>query len=353
MIISNKSYEQIIDQNVFLKENLLMSTEEKPIISIIVPIYNVSLYIRKCLDSLKNQSMRQIEIIMIDDGSTDDSGRIADEYVSNIYPIFRIIHTENRGLSAARNLGIDEAKGQWLMLVDSDDWVDQRYCEIPYKAASEYGADMVVFDYCKSIDISKALAKDISILQHDEIISHEKAYDIGETIPTNKLYKKDLFDNIRFPEGHVFEDYAIMHQLVYKAKKTVLVHNKLYFYRIRKGGICDTIANDKDRLEMSKKRYNELVELGYTKEKAWAQLIETSLKCYGRAAKDVSKEADEILSLVKELPYGLSKKTSVKIRLWRINKHIYRLIYRFIVNVKKYRRLDILKDQVKKELMFR
>ena len=89
-----------------------------PLISVIVPIYNVEKYVRKCLDSLKNQTMKQIEVICIDDGSTDESGRIAEEYKNEDgWPRFRVIHTENRGLSAARNRGIDEAKSQWLMFV--------------------------------------------------------------------------------------------------------------------------------------------------------------------------------------------------------------------------------------------
>ncbi len=98
-----------------------------PLISVIVPIYNVEKYVRKCLDSLKNQTMKQIEVICIDDGSTDESGRIAEEYKSEDWPKFRVIHTENRGLSAARNCGIDEALADWIMFVDSDDWVESEF----------------------------------------------------------------------------------------------------------------------------------------------------------------------------------------------------------------------------------
>lgn len=116
-----------------------------PLISVIVPIYNVERYVRKCLDSLKGQTLKQIEVICIDDGSTDGSGKIADEYVSEEWPRFRVFHTENRGLSAARNRGIDEAKAQWLMFVDSDDWVHEDFCRVPYEAAIENSADLVIF----------------------------------------------------------------------------------------------------------------------------------------------------------------------------------------------------------------
>ena len=113
-----------------------------PLISVIVPIYNVERYVRKCLDSLVAQTMKQIEIICIDDGSTDRSGQIAEEYVGiHEGVLFRVIHTENQGLSAARNRGIDEARSQWIMFVDSDDWVDEKFCETPYKTAVEKQAE--------------------------------------------------------------------------------------------------------------------------------------------------------------------------------------------------------------------
>ena len=117
-----------------------------PLISVIVPIYNVERYVRKCLDSLKGQTLKQIEVICIDDGSTDGSGKIADEYVSEEFPIFRVIHTENRGLSAARNRGIDESRADWLMFVDSDDWVDRDFCRVPYETAVRENADLVIFN---------------------------------------------------------------------------------------------------------------------------------------------------------------------------------------------------------------
>ena len=135
--------------------------------SVIVPIYNVASYVRKCLDSLKNQTMKEIEVICIDDGSTDESGRIADEYKSNNFPVFRVIHTDNRGLSAARNRGIDEARADWLMFVDSDDWVDERFCEIPYKAAIKNRADMVIFNHYIANEKGKPrrFKIDISVLE--------------------------------------------------------------------------------------------------------------------------------------------------------------------------------------------
>ena len=113
-------------------------------ISVIVPIYNVEKYLPRCLDSLINQTYADVEFILIDDGSTDSSGKIADSYKDRA-PRFKVFHTENHGLSAARNYGIEHSKGEWLMFVDSDDWVSPSFCETPMKAAIEYNADLIDF----------------------------------------------------------------------------------------------------------------------------------------------------------------------------------------------------------------
>ena len=149
----------------------------KPLISVIVPIYNVEKYVRKCLESLRGQTLKQIEVICIDDGSTDSSGAIADEYELSEYPIFRVIHTENRGLSVARNRGIDEAKADWIMFVDSDDWVDPRFCEIPWKAAQEYGCDLVAFQAytVKRGRVKKPKKTERSVGVVDEMAAYKKA----------------------------------------------------------------------------------------------------------------------------------------------------------------------------------
>ena len=160
-----------------------------PLISVIVPIYNVEPYLRNCLDSLKNQTLKQIEVIMIDDGSTDDSGKIAEEYVSETYPIFRCIHTENRGLSAARNRGIDEARAEWIMFVDSDDWVDREFCRISYKKAINNGSDLIIFGYfsVKNGWIIKNKLRFAGVLSREMAIKHVDSY------AWNKLYRKYLF----------------------------------------------------------------------------------------------------------------------------------------------------------------
>lgn len=299
---------------------------DEPIISVIVPIYNVEPYIRKCLDSLQNQTMKEIEVICIDDGSTDKSGDIAEKYASTDFPIFRIIHTENRGLSAARNRGIAESRAPWLMFVDSDDWVDSRFCEIPWIVSQENDADLVIFG--KNIVTRSGKIRRENNRFQTEIINHETAIDVGGITVWNKFYKSNLFQEIRFPEGHVYEDIAITHKLVYCANRIVRVPNKLYFHQIRNNSIGHNLLNETDRLAMSKLRTKELIEFGYPREKAMTSLYRSALRSFGASSIETAIEASEILSKIKGFPQSFSKKERVKLAAWRLNRALYRCLYR-------------------------
>ena len=118
--------------------------EFKPLVSVIVPVYNVEPYLHRCIDSLVHQTLKDIEIILIDDGSTDGCGKICDEYAAADTRI-RVVHQENAGLCEARNTGIDRAQADYLMFVDSDDWVQAEFCEIPLMLAKEHQADLACF----------------------------------------------------------------------------------------------------------------------------------------------------------------------------------------------------------------
>ena len=304
-----------------------------PLISVIVPIYNVAPYLRKCLDSLKNQTMKEIEVICIDDGSTDGSGEIAEEYKSDEWPIFRIIHTENRGLSAARNRGIDEAKADWLMFVDSDDWVEPGFCEIPYEAAIENKTDMVLFRCNRATEkgrIKRSCPGEIST----GLVQHDVALAIGGTSIWNKLYKATLFDKLCFPEGHVYEDIAITHKVIYRAESIKSTENRLYNYRYRKGSIGHTLTGELDRFEMSKNRYAELVKLGYSEENARALLVGSALRCVGRTNQSSLAyiEANELLNGITKMPMALSRKEKVMLLILKCDRRLYRLIYRMYLS---------------------
>lgn len=236
-------------------------------ISVIVPVYNVEKYLRQCLDSLAGQTMKEIEIILIDDGSTDHCGSICDEYAEKD-PRFKVFHTKNRGLSAARNLGIEKAQSEWLMFVDSDDWVDRRFCELPYQAAMIYDADMIMFRSKKATERGRIKHRKQRPLTVG-LITQETAIDYSGVAVWNKLYKKKLFSNIRYPEGHVFEDTATTYKLILNASRIVMLPDTLIYYRYRKDCISNSRTNisEHDFFSFSIQKYKDLISLGYPEEK--------------------------------------------------------------------------------------
>lgn len=306
---------------------------KEPLISVIVPIYNVEKYVRKCLDSLKGQSLKQIEVICIDDGSTDNSGKIADEYITEfgVWPEFRIVHhKKNRGLSAARNTGIDESQAEWLMFVDSDDWVDPEFCRVPYESAIEKKADMAIF-YAYPATEKGYVRRGKPRKNITGLIDHETAIDVGGLPVWNRIYRKTLFEVIRYPEGCLHEDCAITHRLVYRTERIISIDKKLYYYRYRKGSISRSDAGNKEWLFISKTRFLELISLGYPEDKAKIQLIGAALRYCGKT-KSIDnpeyQEAIKILKSIEGIPDGLSKKNRMELLIWSINKKMYNMIYR-------------------------
>ena len=176
-------------------------------ISVIIPVYNVEPYLRKCLDSVVNQTYKDLEILIIDDGSTDGSGAICDEY-GNIDSRIRVFHTENKGLSCARNLGLDEAQGEWIGFVDSDDWIEPDMYEVLIDRAQETGADVVecgvFWEYPEKT--VEHVRNELSMSGMDAVkkLLHRELYNAV----WNKLWKFQCFAHIRFPAGRICEDIA-------------------------------------------------------------------------------------------------------------------------------------------------
>lgn len=310
-----------------------------PLISVIVPIYNVERYVRRCLDSLRVQTIREIEVICIDDGSTDKSGIIADEYESSEFPIFRVIHTENRGLSAARNRGIDESKSNWLMFVDSDDWVSEDFCKVPYEKNIEYEADMVIFERYRVSrfgNIKKPRKRNAPIGIVDELIAHE----CGGAAAWNKMYRKSLFDNIRYPEGHVYEDVAITHKIVHLSEKILIIQDCLYYHAYRKGSISQEHSSDKSRDSFisAYERYNDLKEWGCPEEKLKPKICSAALgfMAYSSYSKDLLHlKAEEIINSTNSFPktYPVLKKIALKV--CKIDKNMFYFVSKVVAYIRK------------------
>ena len=240
----------------------------KPLVSVIVPVYKVEPYLKRCLDSLVNQTLKEIEIIAIDDGSPDRCGEICDAYAAWDGRI-RVVHQENAGVSAARNVGIELARADYLMFVDPDDWVDPDYCRLPYQTAMEYSADLILFPYyrhahgrnriCAPNDLDGVKTRDEAV----KLLFH--GIGVG---PTNKCYHRKLFSKLRFPEGRLYEDDAVTHQAAYSAENVYLLSCPLYYYYRRKGSTTQlpTHQSIEDRYELLSGQCTDLENWGYEEE---------------------------------------------------------------------------------------
>ncbi len=216
--------------------------KRKDLISVIVPVYNVEKYLSNCLDSIINQTYKNLEIILIDDGSTDKSSNICDKYAKKDRRI-KVIHKENGGLSDARNKGLDIASGKFISFVDSDDYINIHMIEDLYNAITINNTKIAM---CK-IKITKKTDENIKIKHmklNNIILTDNEIYDrlyngsqAEMTTACNKLYKKNIFNNIRYPIGESNEDDAILHLILDKTKKISYIDNTYYYYYQRNESI--------------------------------------------------------------------------------------------------------------------
>lgn len=203
-------------------------------ISVIVPVYKVEPYLRKCLDSIVGQTYRNLEIILVDDGSPDNCGAICDEYAARDERI-KVIHKENGGVASARNAGLAVASGDYIGWVDSDDWIETDMFERLLKGAEFYDADIVI---CGRVDSYPDHGHLIGWHQA-ELLDKEQAItlliedDLVRSYLWDKLWKRELFQGIKFPQLKAFEDMAVMYQLFMRAKRVAYLPDILYHYEHR------------------------------------------------------------------------------------------------------------------------
>ena len=212
----------------------------KPLISVIVPIYNVEKYIKQCIDSILMQTYKNLEIILVDDGSPDNCPQICDEYAKKDSRV-RVIHKKNGGLSDARNVALDIAQGEFIGFVDSDDWISADMFEYLLEALTGYQADI---SCCETVNVYKYRMQ-YKNLKHDMVYSAKDALqelfsDHMENYAWNKLYKAELWENIRFPVGKNFEDILTIYKTFEKCEKIVTLKEAKYYYRRREDSISGT-----------------------------------------------------------------------------------------------------------------
>lgn len=227
--------------------------EQLPLISVIVPVYNVREYVGKCLESICRQTYKNLEILIVDDGSTDGSGTICDEYAAKD-PRIKVIHQANGGQSKARNTALDMAKGEYVGFVDSDDWIEPDMYECLFKTLVDNHADISACSYFYVKDGKSephASGGRIYVYNAKDAVRElfeDKTY---KNFPWNKLFKRSLFDKIRFPVGRLLEDIAVMYHLFAKAGCVSYIEKPLYYYYYRLGS------------SLNKKFYDARVELDY------------------------------------------------------------------------------------------
>lgn len=232
-------------------------------ITVIVPIYNVEKYLRKCLDSIINQTYSNIQLILVDDGSTDGSEKICDEYVTKYKKDMDIcvIHQPNKGLSCARNIGIENAKGQYICFIDSDDYIELDMLENLYKAIKENKSDISCCGKVKEYNNRKIYLNNKNSFSCSgiEAIGRMFTFDDLDNSACDKLFKTELFRDIKFPDGKYYEDIATIYYVFEKANNVSHVKNEGYHYLIRDTSISHSefSLNQLDLLYFSKKISSE------------------------------------------------------------------------------------------------
>lgn len=246
-------------------------------ISVIVPVYNVEEYLEKCLDSLVNQTLKDIEIIVVNDGTKDNSQDIIDKYVKK-YKNIKCYKKENGGLSSARNYGLKYAKGEYIAFVDSDDYVEKNMYEDMYNKAKEDNFDVVACDLKYIYDDEEVLA--YSNLKKDLTTKEEikKSYIYIYPAAWNKIYKKELLKNIEFKEKVWFEDVEFLYRLYPRINSIGYINKYYYNYVQREGAITRTFNS---KLYDYINNWNGIIDF-YKKENLYDEYKNELEYCYVR-----------------------------------------------------------------------
>lgn len=305
-----------------------------PLISVIVPIYNVSAYLKRCVNSIIGQTYKDIEIILIDDDSTDDSGIICDQMGSRDERI-RVFYKENGGLSSARNFGLLQSNGDYVCFIDSDDIIAEYYIEVLLKLCIDYHVDIAVARY--SIFNGETFLFQRPTDEHIDFYSGKDAVNllfgsdyVNYVVAWNKLYRKSLFDDIRYPEGKYNEDEAITYRLFYNSKTVAVSNAVVYGYYMRPGSITKSAFSRKklDYLDIAKQRAD------FFKENDEPILYASFLFVYSITLLDYANKVniklkDESLAKNLKKEYNLTCKELIKFKGMSLRRKFILLVFRY------------------------
>ncbi len=274
----------------------------EPKISIIVPIYNVEKYLEKCIQSILNQTFNDFELILVDDGSPDGCADICDKYQA-VDTRVQVIHKKNGGLSDARNAGLELARGDYIGFVDSDDFIAENMYELLYENIQNSHADIAICNYTRVDEQDNLIDKkdayyipDYRCYEQEEFVE-EMVQEYGGyfVVTVNKLYKKEIFENLRFPIGKQHEDEFLIHRIIGKCHKIVCIKEVLYFYLQREG----SIMNKKSSLGYMNFGEALIDRYHYTKEKGYVSWKEHTVIRLSYELERWRKEANENLEIKK------------------------------------------------------
>ena len=313
-----------------------------PLVSVIVPVYKVEKYLVRCLDSLRGQSLHDIEIILIDDASPDSCGKTCEEYAAKDVRFKVIHHAENRGLSEARNTGIKHAIAEFLMFVDSDDYVHKDFCKLAYECAVQNTADLVLFE-CKVLKPSEIFVSCddnndfLSAVSKTRTEALELTYggSVG-VMAWNKLYRKRLFNDISYPPGFLYEDIGTTYKLILKAD-SIYYLDRILYYNYRREGSLTTLRNEKalyDWFTMIKQFYYDMMFLGaYPADKLDMFLKNEALVYCMKKKKDLSDSdyvnCANMIRSCNTIPQGFSLKRKILFVLFKYCFPLFEIVCLF------------------------
>ena len=251
-------------------------------ISIVIPVYNSSQYLSRCIECVLNQTFKDWELLLVDDGSTDGSGELCDEVANKNGTRIRVIHQPNRGASFARKIGMESSQGEFLTFIDSDDIVEDDYLERLYHAMNQYGVAIAACDQIKHQEGTELIVdKSGEVMLLDEKAIHDRFFNYQFWGFGGKIYHKSVFEGVFFPEYTINEDYVVMAQLFNLYKQMAYVPMGLYHYLTH----GDSLSHQKLSKRMFDEYYNKLWVRDFYAEKnpryienTEAQLTETCIK---------------------------------------------------------------------------
>ncbi len=257
-------------------------------LSIIVPVYNVQDYLKECVDSLVNQTLDDYEIILVDDGSKDMSGKLCDDMAAENPELIKVLHIDNGGQGRARNFGIEIARGDFLGFVDSDDWVDTSMYEKMYLKAEETGADVVVCDFMAKFANGREEYLPACVQEHWLSSSGSSC---------NKIFRKSIIGETRFPGGLWYEDFYFSAMMLLKSSHTEFIAEPLYLYRRGQESTMhnNNAAKNLDMLKIMDMLADYMIPNGFRKEFEFFLINHVVLDSISRLAEQNAENKDEII----------------------------------------------------------